>query len=91
MKPLLHHPTYALPIVHAQADYKHPLFIGDTVTIKMSLSRMSQTSFTISYLLRNQKRTLVGQAQTVHVYINKKKRKSVPLPKDLCRVLKKLA
>ena len=83
--------SYFLPIVHAQSDYKSPLFVGDKITISITVGHIGETSFGFLYTIRNQKNILVGTAQTVHVTIDKKKRTKIALPKEVRNSLDKFA
>src|SRR5690349_10521785 len=60
---------YFLPIVHAECDYKKPLFVGDEITISVAVSHIGTSSFTFVYEIRNKQKTLVGTAKTIHVTI----------------------
>ncbi|MDP2654162.1 MAG: thioesterase family protein [Candidatus Omnitrophota bacterium] len=87
---LLRRKKYFLPIVHAEAGYKAPLFVGDRITVEMTVERLGTTSFTFVYKIFNQKKTLVGTARTVHVTTDKKTRKKIPLPSELRKAVKTL-
>ena len=87
---LIRHKDYFLPIVHAEADYKLPLFVGDRVMIEVSVAAIGTTSFTFAYQLLNEKKKLVGTAETVHVTTDKKSRKKIPLPSDMRQAIEKI-
>ncbi len=80
-----------LPIVHAESDYRAPLFVGDTVSIQVSIDKIGKTSFSLAYKLLNAKQKLVGTGRTVHVAVNKSTRKKIILPKDLRAKIQKLS
>ena len=80
---------YFLPIVHAESDFKAPLFVADRITIEVKVAHIGNTSFTFSYTLRDQKKKVVGTGNTVHVTIDKKTRTKIPLPSDMRAALKK--
>jgi len=80
--------SYFLPIVHAESDYKTPLFVGDKIAIAVKVGHIGNTSFSFLYTLKRGK-TLVGTAKTVHVTINQKTRKKIPLPSTLRSALSK--
>ena len=86
---LLLEKNYFLPIVHAESDYKAPLFVGDRVTIEIKVLNIGNSSFTFSYILRDQNKKTVGTGKTVHVTIDKKNRTKIPLPADMRATLKK--
>jgi 1,4-dihydroxy-2-naphthoyl-CoA hydrolase len=74
---------FFLPIVHSQADYKAPVFVGDLIEIQITVANIGQTSFTFAYKLFDAAQKLVGTAETVHVTMDKATRSKIPLPKDL--------
>ena len=80
---LIRNKDYFLPIVHAESDYKMPLFVGDLIEIQVIVEKVGDTSFIFSYKLLNTKQELVGTARTVHVTIDKNTRKKIPLPPDM--------
>ena len=81
---------YFLPIVHAEGNYKAPLFVGDEITIGVKVAHIGDTSFTFEYQIHNKRGVLVGTAKTVHVTTNKKTKKKLTLPKDFRAALEKL-
>lgn len=80
-----------LPIVHAESDYRAPLFVGDAVSIQVSVDKIGKTSFSLAYKLLNAKQKLVGTGRTVHVAVNQSTRKKIVLPKDLLAKIQKLS
>ncbi|MBN1869275.1 MAG: acyl-CoA thioesterase [Candidatus Omnitrophica bacterium] len=87
---LLVHKNFRLPIVHTEADFKSPLSVGDLIDIQAKVLNIKTTSFTLSYVLANAAGTVVGAAQTVHVSVDKRSLKKIPLPPDLRDKLKRL-
>ena len=87
---LIRHRDFFLPIVHAEADYKKPLFVGDVVTIQVFVESVGTTSFIFAYKLWDVKKRLVGIARTVHVTIDKKKHTKIPLPKAMKKKIEAL-
>lgn len=77
---------YFQPIVHAESDFKAPVFAGDKLAITVKLHSIGKTSFSLEYTLKRAK-TLVGTAKTVHVTVDQKTRKKIPLPSNLRRSL----
>ena len=82
--------TFFLPIVHAESDYKKPLFVGDVIEIQVTLAAVGKTSFTFSYDILNAKQELVGTAKTVHVTMDKATQKKIPLPEKMREQIDKL-
>ena len=83
--------SYFLPIVHAESDYKAPLFVGDRILIMVKVGHIGETSFSFEYTIRHHTKGLVGTAKTVHVTIDKKSRAKIPLPKEIRRGLEKFS
>jgi len=84
---LIRDKDYFLPIVHAEADFKYPLFVGDRVNIDVSVANIGDTSFTFAYKLTLEDETLVGSGKTVHVTMDKKTQTKISLPSDLRRAV----
>ena len=72
-----------IPIVHCETDIHHPITLGDQITISLIVKRKGQKSYTIAYTLSNQDAQHVASAETVHVTIDAKTRKSIYLPEEL--------
>ena len=87
---LIRHKDFSLPIVHAESDYKAPLFVGDLIEIQVRIEKVGQTSVTFSFTLLNPKQQAVGTARTVHVAVSKTTRQKILLPADLRAKLQKL-
>ncbi len=75
--------TVAYPIVHASADYRAPLRLGDRITVEVEVAEVKSRSFTLDYrILRAPKpKTSAGsadspaavataKARTVHVAVD---------------------
>jgi 1,4-dihydroxy-2-naphthoyl-CoA hydrolase len=80
--------SYFLPIVHAESNYLAPVHVGNKIAIAIKVGHIGTTSFSFEYTLKRGK-TLVGTAKTVHVTINQKTSKKIPLPADMRRALVK--
>ncbi len=77
-------------IVHAESDYLKPLKVGDALHVSCWVSRIGDTSFTVSYMLRRSGE-VVGTAKTVHVTIDKKTSEKITVPEKLGHFLEKYA
>ena len=78
--------TYALPIVHAEADFKLPLVLGDRVVVTLTVSELGERSFTVQYGLEGP-HGVAGSARTVHVAIDRNEKRSMPLPAEVRQIL----
>lgn len=71
---------FVFVIVHAEADYLAPLRVGDRIEVSLVIEAIGNTSFTVAYQIHKTDKTLVGTAQTVHVTLDAKTRKKIPIP-----------
>ncbi|MCX7798532.1 MAG: acyl-CoA thioesterase [Melioribacter sp.] len=79
---------YALPIIHAKADYKAPVRFGEIITVNIIVTKLKKSSFELSYEILNQKNIIVTKIKTVHVCVYKNNFKKTLLPKELFDSLK---
>lgn len=81
---------FLLPIVHAEADYKKPLLIGDVLEIRVTLEKTGNSSVTFNYQIFNQGQCRAASAKTVHVAVDKHTHEKMDLPAVLFERLKTL-
>ena len=79
--------NFFFPIVHAEADYKAPLVVGDEITIHVKLEKIGTTSVIFTYEILKSDGTLVGVGKTVHVTTDKKTRTKIPIPETMRKAL----
>ncbi len=87
---ILESTDFLMPIVHAEADFKAPLRVGDKISVYLVIEKIGTTSFTTKYLV-NKGETLVGTVGLVHVTVAKANKEAIPLPKNLLPLLLPLA
>lgn len=76
---LLKKGALALPIVHAEADYRAPLRVGDVLTLSLRLHRIGKTSFILVTRFIAHGHT-IGYVKTTHVVINRRTGRKAPVP-----------
>lgn len=74
---------YIIPIVHAEADYRTSLRIGDRIVVEAVVSRIRQRSFTVDYEVTRADGTAAGSVQTVHVVVDPRTGRAVTMPDAL--------
>lgn len=57
----------SVPLVHAEADYHHPLRHGDEVRVELAARQTGKTSFTLDYGFFNAENVRCASVSTVHV------------------------
>lgn len=73
----------AVPIVHANVDFRRPLCCGDALSIQLAPQAISDSEFEISYQISLASSSrLTNQAHTRHVCIDAvgRSRRELPLP-----------
>lgn len=73
---------YLLPIARAEADYESRLCLGDKFTVSLK-AELGQASFTLSCLFKDGEGRIAARLRTVHVSVDKKTGKTVPLPEEI--------
>lgn len=86
---LFRNEQFVFVIVHAEADYLVPLRVGDRLKIEVQIEKIGETSFTVGYRIFREENVplLVGTAQTVHVTLDGKTRKKIPIPESFRQFL----
>ena len=80
---------FALPMVHAEADYRHPLRYGDVVDLAIARTRIGGRSFTLVCTLTSAG-TTVATVTHVHACLEIATKVSAALPPDLVAALQRL-
>lgn len=78
---------YVVPVVHAEADYRRPLALGERATVRLEVAEVKRRSFTVRYELLTESGETAAKLHTVHVAVDKESKRAVPLPDELVRVL----
>lgn len=80
---------FLLPIVHVAVDYLCPLFVGDLISIQMSVEKSGVSSFTLKYEIKKDESDFVAAiVKITHVSVDTHTRHAVPIPRSLIDILK---
>jgi 1,4-dihydroxy-2-naphthoyl-CoA hydrolase len=71
--------TVAVPLVHAEANFRQPLYCGDRLTITLQPQQLNPHSYLINYQLFKQD-TIAVEASTKHICIYPSTRSRQELP-----------
>ncbi len=77
------HPDIILPIIKANAEYLNPLKQGDEIKITVSVTRLLEKSFELTYNIYNKENNLCVIVETVHVCLSKHTFKKITLDENL--------
>ncbi len=72
-----------LPVVHAEAEYHHPMRPGQEVELLVSLLAMGRTSFRLACEFRNREEHRLARVETVHVVLSGRTWSPTPIPDSL--------
>jgi 1,4-dihydroxy-2-naphthoyl-CoA hydrolase len=77
-----------LPLVHAEADYHHPLAQGDSVAVSLVIEEMRTRSFAVRYHFETANGVKAATARTVHIQIQGDGRPVARLSGDITSALR---
>ncbi len=82
---------YLFPVVHAEGDFKKPMYAGQRLRITLELEQIGTTSFTLAYRVwdRGEDEEL-AIARVVHVVVDRQGGTKKPLPSTLMHALEQL-
>ncbi len=72
----------ALPVVHCEANYFQPLYVGDTIDIELKPEKINDSSFVLRFKFKKNGEK-IGIANIKHVSIN-------PITRDICALSKQI-
>jgi 1,4-dihydroxy-2-naphthoyl-CoA hydrolase len=78
---------FLLPVVHAESDYRAPLFVGEAVTIQLRVVEIRTRAFTVAYEFHNSEDKVACTMKTIHVPVDPKTKRSAPIPEAVVRAL----
>ena len=76
---------YVVPIVKCDAGFYKPVKPGEYVNIELAVTELRETTFQLSYSIKNESDVEVASAKTVHVFVDKQKWKGKEI-KDSLRI-----
>jgi YbgC/YbaW family acyl-CoA thioester hydrolase len=71
------------PVVHAEADYRAPLAVGDRLTVRVVVRALGERSFSMGYRLFLADGREAGSVMTVHASVAAATGASCPLPEQV--------
>lgn len=77
---------YALPIVSAKSSYKAPLYRNDEIVLKLSVTKIGNSSFELSCRIEKMGKE-IGFVEIIHVVASLKTKKKMNIPFDLMQLL----
>lgn len=81
--------NFAVPVKSAEAKYIRAIKYSEIITIKLKVLELRNSSFSISYLILNDKEETCIEAKTVHVFVDKKSWSKMEINKSVKENLSK--
>ncbi len=81
---------YLVPVVHTRADYRKPMMLGDRFTVRMTMSKLGNRSFELSYVFVDKEGAAAAEVHTTHVTVDASTRTATAIPDSVRRVLEEL-
>ena len=78
---------FVVPIIKTDGAYFKPLKGGETVSINLSVTLLKENSFELTYEWTDEAGDLAAKARTVHVFVDKKRWKKIPIYEDIIKGL----
>ena len=72
----------ALPVVHCEANYFQPLYVGDTINIELNPEKINESSFVLRFKFKKNGEK-IGTTNIKHVSIN-------PITREKCALSKQI-
>ena len=72
----------AFPVVHCEANYFQPIYVGDTINIELNPEKINDSSFVLRFKFEKNGEK-IGTAYIKHVSIN-------PITRDICALSKQI-
>jgi YbgC/YbaW family acyl-CoA thioester hydrolase len=78
---------YLVPIAHSEADYRRPIRHGDSIDVRIDVTRVGRASFTLRYHVTGPDGELRVEASTVHAFVDRGTMRPIPIPDPLRAIL----
>lgn len=76
-------PSLAFPLRATTAEFKYPCKCSEKITIDVFTQRVSDSSFTVCYLVKNESERIIAELTTSHVCVDKNSGVKSQLPEEL--------
>ena len=78
-----------MPVVEAHCNYFHPARYDDTVMVETRIPEVKEKSIKFEHkVFRKKDKKLLAAGYTINVFVDRKKMKSVKIPRDLRKKIK---
>jgi 1,4-dihydroxy-2-naphthoyl-CoA hydrolase len=78
-----------LPLRHAEVDFLAPLRVGMLIRISVAVSKLSERSYRMEFVLRDEQGKELAKASTAHVAVDRAAMRAIAIPADLRALLQR--
>ncbi|MFN5416961.1 MAG: acyl-CoA thioesterase [Flavobacteriia bacterium] len=78
-----------LPVSDFKVQYKSPAYYDDLLTITTKITEVKGARIIFHYEIHNEKETLIAQAETTLVFVNKSNMRPISAPEDFLEIIKR--
>lgn len=79
--------SFMTPVVNCSANFYAPVAVGDKVLATMKIEKVGSTSCTLFFEFKTKEGKVVMDARTIHVVIDKKTMRPIPVPEKFLAML----
>lgn len=77
---------YIIPVVNTQANYKQPIYLGETLVLSITVKHIGNSSFSLRTDVRNGSNLLKAEVTTTHVTVSTKTNKPTKIPQQILKI-----
>jgi YbgC/YbaW family acyl-CoA thioester hydrolase len=82
---------FLVPIVHAEADYRRPIWVGEQVTLRLEIQRIGRSSLTYGFEVLDDSGELRVRGRIVHAFVDSSSFETIEIPPHVRQQLETLA
>ncbi len=82
--------AWPMPLVHSEADYAHPVRLGDRIVVSLAVTRLGRTSITFVYDLTGSDGVHRAKITLVHAFVEPGHFRSAPVTPEIQAGLRRL-
>ena len=79
---------WLMPLVHAEADFRRPIQLGDRIRVQLQVERVGRSSITYAYRLLGGDDGLRAEARLIHTVCDRATLASCPVPEEFLERLR---
>ena len=71
---------FGMPLVHSEADYQHPMRMGDKLVVSMTVQRIGRSSVTFDYQITGEDQIPRCRGRLVHAFVDMTSFEGIAVP-----------